>query len=62
MFICVSFYKGESILICKESEKRAALKLVGSKLHPVRSCLMQSGKDGFHSSLKKALIEVIFVI
>lgn len=49
---------GESILICKETERKSALQLVGSDLQPVKSCLMKSGKDGLHSSLKRAIIEV----
>ncbi|GBM88685.1 DNA polymerase theta, partial [Araneus ventricosus] len=51
--------KGESILLCKESEKNAALTLVNSELPPVKSCLLKSGSSSVHSSLKRALIEVI---
>ncbi|KAF8772980.1 DNA polymerase theta like protein [Argiope bruennichi] len=51
--------KGESILLCKESEKNAALTLVNSNLPPVKSCLLKSGSSSVHSSLKRALIEVI---
>ncbi|GFY64631.1 DNA polymerase theta [Trichonephila inaurata madagascariensis] len=51
--------EGESILLCKESERNAALTLVNSDLHPVKSCLLKSGSTSVHSSLKRALIEVI---
>ncbi|GFV45792.1 DNA polymerase theta [Trichonephila clavipes] len=51
--------EGESILLCKESERNAALTLVNSDLHPVKSCLWKSGSTNVHSSLKRALIEVI---
>ncbi|GIY67889.1 DNA polymerase theta [Caerostris extrusa] len=49
----------ESILVCKESERNAALTLVNSDLLPVKSCLLKSGSNSVHSSLKRALIEVI---
>ncbi|GFR12403.1 DNA polymerase theta [Trichonephila clavata] len=51
--------EGESILLCKESERNAALTLVNSDLRPVKSCLLKSGSTSVHSSLKRALIEVI---
>ncbi|GFS29474.1 DNA polymerase theta [Nephila pilipes] len=51
--------EGESILLCKESERNAALTLINSELHPVKSCLLKSGSNSVHSSLKRALIEVI---
>nr|XP_015918489.1 DNA polymerase theta isoform X2 [Parasteatoda tepidariorum]XP_015918490.1 DNA polymerase theta isoform X2 [Parasteatoda tepidariorum]XP_042897300.1 DNA polymerase theta isoform X2 [Parasteatoda tepidariorum] len=50
--------EGESILLCKEAEKKVALSLVSSELRPVRSCLI-SAQNSLHSSLKRALIEVI---
>ncbi|GIY31215.1 hypothetical protein CDAR_80911 [Caerostris darwini] len=54
-----AFRQGESILVCKESERNAALTLVNSDLLPVKSCLLKSGSNSVHSSLKRALIEVI---
>ncbi|KAG8177561.1 hypothetical protein JTE90_026190 [Oedothorax gibbosus] len=51
--------EGESILICKETERNVALSLVNSELRPVQSCLLKSGTSNLHSSLKKALIEII---
>ncbi|XP_071956971.1 DNA polymerase theta-like [Antedon mediterranea] len=49
--------EGESILVCKPSEKYKAEKLVKSKLSAVHSCLQQN--EELSSSMKRAILEVI---
>ncbi|XP_033111697.1 DNA polymerase theta-like [Anneissia japonica] len=51
--------EGESILVCKPSEKFKAEQLVRSKLSPVSSCLQQNANEGLSSSMKRAILEVI---
>eukprot|EP00112_Aurelia_sp_Birch-Aquarium-sp1_P005663 Seg1644.12_Seg1644.13 transcript_id=Seg1644.12_Seg1644.13/GoldUCD/mRNA.D3Y31 product="DNA polymerase theta" protein_id=Seg1644.12_Seg1644.13/GoldUCD/D3Y31 len=53
--------KGESILICKTSEKQKGMKLLKSHLEPVYSCLMGSGtkEDTEIPGMKRALLEII---
>lgn len=51
---------GESILVCKPSEKQKGSSLVQSRLRPVKSCLMSGeSTDGHCSAMKRALLEVI---
>ena len=62
---------GESILLCKPSEKSKAVKLLTGSLCPIKSCLGQSGggrssgskagknKQGVPSAMKRALLEVV---
>ena len=51
---------GESILVCKPSEKQKGILLVQSSLKPVKSCLMSGeSTDGHSSAMKRALLEVI---
>lgn len=50
--------EGESILMCKESERNMAKLLSSSELKPIRSCLGRSS-SGLSSSLKRAILEVI---
>ncbi|KAK2169547.1 hypothetical protein LSH36_9g16021 [Paralvinella palmiformis] len=50
---------GESILICKLTERIKAEKLMKSDLTPVRSCLVKSESDSLSSSMKRAILEVI---
>lgn len=51
---------GESILVCKNTEKQKALGLLNSHLKPVYSCLLgvSAGAKEF-KSMKRALLEVI---
>lgn len=54
--------KGESILICKQSEKSKVVELLKSKLHPVHSCIGGGlVGEGSHnpSAMSRALLEVI---
>jgi DNA polymerase theta len=51
---------GESILVCKPSEKQRGLSLIQSSLEPVKSCLLsEESTDGHSSAMKRALLEVI---
>ncbi|XP_012557615.2 DNA polymerase theta isoform X1 [Hydra vulgaris] len=49
--------EGESILICKPTEKQKGLSLLTSDLVPVYSCLLHG--EGNSKTLKRALLEVI---
>ncbi|XP_038044107.1 DNA polymerase theta-like [Patiria miniata] len=50
--------EGESILICKPSERDKAAKLLQAPLPPVQSCLKKQGQD-LSNSMKRAILEVI---
>ncbi|XP_064489901.1 DNA polymerase theta-like isoform X2 [Ornithodoros turicata] len=50
--------EGESILMCKESERSMAEQISHSELKPIGSCLGRGG-GGLSSSLKRAILEVI---
>ncbi|KAG8522018.1 DNA polymerase theta, partial [Galemys pyrenaicus] len=49
---------GESILICKNSEKSKGIALLQGSLKPVRSCLRQEG-DEVTASMIRAILEII---
>ncbi|ESO92507.1 hypothetical protein LOTGIDRAFT_120568 [Lottia gigantea] len=49
--------EGESILICKESEKKKVLGLLETKLPPVSSCLIKDNE--LSTSFKRAVLEVV---
>jgi len=54
--------KGESILICKQSEKSKVVDLLKSELHPVHSCIGGGlvGKGSYNpTAMSRALLEVI---
>ena len=53
---------GESILVCKPSERNAATILVTSQLPAVSSCLFRNASEGLSSSMKRAILEVIFFL
>ena len=52
-----SVFPGESILMCRPSEKQKVQELVNSDLRPVQSCLVQdnagSGEETLCSSMKR---------
>ncbi|XP_022111115.1 DNA polymerase theta-like [Acanthaster planci] len=50
--------EGESILICKPSERDKAARLLQAPLPPVRSCLKKQGQ-ALSNSMKRAILEVI---
>ena len=57
--MCVYACAGESILVCKQSERSAAQTLANSELAPVTSCLFRhSDAESLSSSMKRAILEV----
>ncbi|CAH1799446.1 unnamed protein product, partial [Owenia fusiformis] len=50
--------QGESILVCKTTEKNKAVSLVTSALKPVQSCLKRE-QEALSSSMKRAILEVV---
>ena len=51
--------EGESILLCRENERKKVEELVMSDLKPVKSCLIQENGETLCSSMKRAILEVI---
>ncbi|XP_077977729.1 DNA polymerase theta-like [Glandiceps talaboti] len=51
--------QGESILVCKTSEKSKGTTLLRSQLPSVQSCLIKQKGEGTTSSMKRAILEVI---
>ncbi|CAK8696874.1 unnamed protein product [Clavelina lepadiformis] len=52
---------GESILICKSHEKSKGLRLLTSKLNPVKSCLIKesASQSQISAAMKRAVLEII---
>lgn len=58
-FFCfVSFPIGESILVCKPSERSKGTALLQGSLKPICSCLLRREGEGVASSMKRAILEV----
>ncbi|XP_061844724.1 DNA polymerase theta [Colius striatus] len=51
--------EGESILVCKPSERSKGTALLQGYLKPVRSCLLRREGEGVSSSMKRAILEII---
>ncbi|XP_050770857.1 DNA polymerase theta [Gymnogyps californianus] len=51
--------EGESILICKPSERSKGTALLQGSLKPVCSCLLRREGEGVASSMKRAILEII---
>ncbi|KAM6416701.1 DNA polymerase theta isoform 2-T2 [Pluvialis apricaria] len=51
--------EGESILVCKPSERSKGTALLQGSLKPVCSCLLRREGEGVASSMKRAILEVI---
>ena len=49
---------GESVLVCQESERAKATRLLSSQPLPVVSCLQQTADDEPSYQLKRAILEV----
>lgn len=49
---------GESILVCKPSERSKGAALLQGSLKPVCSCLLRREGEGVASSMKRAILEV----
>jgi hypothetical protein len=52
------FFSGESILLCRETERKKVEELVRAPLRPVASCLIQGNGETLCSSMKRAILEV----
>ncbi|KAJ6658252.1 hypothetical protein lerEdw1_020524 [Lerista edwardsae] len=50
---------GESLLVCKPSEKSKGITLLQGVLKPVHSCLLRQEGEGITSSMIRAILEVI---
>ncbi|XP_053313057.1 DNA polymerase theta [Spea bombifrons] len=50
---------GESILVCKNSERSKGVSLLQGSLKPVQSCLMRRGGLGVTGSMIRAILEII---
>ncbi|KAJ8314723.1 hypothetical protein KUTeg_006873 [Tegillarca granosa] len=53
---------GESILICKANERGKAVTLVTSSLPAVQSCLVKNGEETLSSSMKRAILECVYIL
>ncbi|XP_010290665.1 PREDICTED: DNA polymerase theta, partial [Phaethon lepturus] len=51
--------EGESILVCKPSERSKGTALLQGSLKPVCSCLLRKEGEGVASSMKRAILEII---
>uniref|UniRef100_A0A663LMJ0 DNA polymerase theta n=1 Tax=Athene cunicularia TaxID=194338 RepID=A0A663LMJ0_ATHCN len=51
--------EGESILVCKPSERSKGSALLQGSLKPVCSCLLRRDGEGVASSMKRAILEII---
>ncbi|KPP61884.1 DNA polymerase theta-like, partial [Scleropages formosus] len=50
---------GESILVCKESERHQGTGLIQGSLKPIRSCLVKKEGEGVTTSMIRAILEVL---
>ncbi|KAL4608972.1 DNA polymerase theta-like, partial [Arapaima gigas] len=50
---------GESILICKESERLQGIGLIQGSLKPIKSCLVKREGEGVTTSMVRAILEII---
>ncbi|KAM9301010.1 DNA polymerase theta [Morus bassanus] len=51
--------EGESILVCKPSERSQGTALLQGSLKPVCSCLLRREGEGVASSMKRAILEIV---
>lgn len=52
------YVTGESILVCKPSEKSKGIALLHGGMKPLRSCLLSLKEEGITSSMLRAILEV----
>nr|XP_057917242.1 DNA polymerase theta [Doryrhamphus excisus] len=50
---------GESVLVCKETERQKGITLLKGDLQPVRSCLVRREGEGVSTSMLRAILEII---
>lgn len=56
--MCIFLVIGESILVCKNSEKSKGIALLQGSLKPVRSCLQRREGEEVTASMIRAILEV----
>lgn len=49
---------GESVLVCKESERQKGITLLKGALQPISSCLVRREGEGVTTSMLRAILEV----
>uniref|UniRef100_A0A4W4EB21 DNA polymerase theta n=1 Tax=Electrophorus electricus TaxID=8005 RepID=A0A4W4EB21_ELEEL len=50
---------GESVLVCKESERMKGVSVIQGSLKPISSCLMKREGEGVTTSMLRAILEII---
>ncbi|XP_067353215.1 DNA polymerase theta isoform X2 [Channa argus] len=50
---------GESLLVCKETERQKGISLIMGNLQPIRSCLVRKEGEGVTTSMLRAILEII---
>ncbi|KAM9450755.1 DNA polymerase theta isoform 2-T2 [Clarias gariepinus] len=50
---------GESVLVCKESERTKGISLIQGSLKPISSCLVKREGEGVTTSMLRAILEII---
>ncbi|MCI4386592.1 hypothetical protein PGIGA_G00064270 [Pangasianodon gigas] len=50
---------GESVLVCKESERMKGMSLIQGSLKPISSCLVKREGEGVTTSMLRAILEII---
>lgn len=50
---------GESVLVCKESERQKGISLLKGALQPISSCLARREGEGVTTSMLRAILEII---
>ncbi|XP_048084046.1 DNA polymerase theta isoform X3 [Alosa alosa] len=51
--------EGESVLVCKESERLKGVSLIQGTLKPISSCLIKKEGEGVTTSMLRAILEII---
>lgn len=62
LIIVVYFLTGESILVCKDSERMKGMSLIQGSLKPISSCLVKREGEGVTTSMLRAILEVTAAI
>lgn len=59
LIILLNFVPGESVLVCKESERMKGMSLIQGSLKPISSCLVKREGEGVTTSMLRAILEVV---
>lgn len=62
LIITGNFVLGESVLVCKESERMKGMSLIQGSLKPISSCLIKREGEGVTTSMLRAILEVTATI